>query len=211
MPEISTLAIFVVTAVVLIVTPGPAVLYVAARSIDQGRMAGIVSTLGIGTGTLVHVAAAALGISALLVSSALAFNLVKYLGAAYLIYLGMRKLMVREEIYRPESLEQTRLARVYYQGAVVNILNPKTAIFFFAFFPQFVDTAHGSVAFQIFFLGVVFTLIGIVSDGLWALLAGALGRWLKGNLKFLLAQRYFAGTVFIALGITTALSGAHKK
>ena len=211
MPEISTLAIFVVTAVVLIVTPGPAVLYVVARSIDQGRMAGIVSTLGIGTGTLVHVAAAALGISALLVSSALAFNLVKYLGAAYLIYLGMRKLMVREEIYRPESLEQTRLARVYYQGAVVNILNPKTAIFFFAFFPQFVDTAHGSVAFQIFFLGVVFTLIGIVSDGLWALLAGALGRWLKGNLKFLLPQRYFAGTVFIALGITTALSGAHKK
>lgn len=211
MPEISTFAVFVVAAVVLIVTPGPAVLYVVARSIDQGRMAGIVSTLGIGTGTLVHVAAAALGVSALLVSSALMFNLVKYLGAAYLIYLGVRKLMVREDIHRPESIEQTHLARVFYQGAVVNILNPKTALFFFAFLPQFVDTAHGRVAFQIFFLGVVFTLIGIVSDGLWAMLAGTLGRWLKGNLKFLLAQRYFAGTVFIALGITTALSGSHKK
>lgn len=211
MPEISTLAVFVAAAVVLIVTPGPAVLYVVARSIDQGRLAGIVSTLGIGVGSLCHVAAAALGVSALLVSSALAFNLVKYLGAAYLIYLGVRKLMVREEINRPEVSEPTALSRVFYQGAIVNILNPKTALFFFAFLPQFVDMTHGRMAVQIFFLGTLFTLIGIVSDGLWALLAGTLGRWLKGNLRFLLAQRYFAGTVFIVLGITTAMSGANKK
>ncbi|MCB0168586.1 MAG: LysE family translocator [Anaerolineae bacterium] len=211
MLEISTLAVFMTAAVVLIVTPGPAVLYVVARSIDQGRLAGIVSTLGIGVGSLVHVAAAALGVSALLVSSALAFNLVKYLGAAYLIYLGVRKLVVREEIIRPGVIEPAALSRVFYQGAVVNILNPKTALFFFAFLPQFVDMAHGRVAIQIFFLGTLFTLIGIVSDGLWALLAGTLGRWLKGNLRFLLAQRYFAGTVFIALGITTAMSGSNKK
>lgn len=211
MPEISTLAVFLVTAVLLIITPGPAVMYVVARSIDQGRLAGIVSTLGIGVGTLFHVAAAALGVSALLVSSALAFNLVKYLGAIYLIYLGVRKIMAREEINQPKTVKPAALSRVFYQGVVVNILNPKTALFFFAFLPQFVDMRHGSVALQIFFLGTVFVLIGIVSDGLWALLAGTLGQWLKGNLKFLLAQRYFAGTVFIALGITTAMSGSHKK
>ncbi|MCB9098412.1 MAG: LysE family translocator [Anaerolineales bacterium] len=211
MPEISTLAVFLVTAVLLIITPGPAVMYVVARSIDQGRLAGIVSTLGIGVGTLFHVAAAALGVSALLVSSALAFNLVKYLGAIYLIYLGVRKIMAREEINRPKTVKPAALSHVFYQGVVVNILNPKTALFFFAFLPQFVDMRHGSVALQIFFLGTVFVLIGIVSDGLWALLAGTLGQWLKGNLKFLLAQRYFAGTVFIALGITTAMSGSHKK
>lgn len=211
MLESSRLTLFIVAALVLLVTPGPAVLYIVARSIDQGRMAGIVSTLGIGLGTLVHVIAAALGVSALLVSSALAFNIVKYLGAIYLIYLGMRRLLTHEKLQQPSVIEHKRLSRIFYQGVVVNLLNPKTALFFFAFLPQFVDVARGSIAGQITFLGIIFIMMGILSDGLYALLAGTLGNWLKDNLHFIRAERYFAGTVFIALGVTTALSGSGEK
>ena len=192
MPDFSTLTLFIAAAVALIVTPGPAVLYVVARSIDQGRMAGIVSTLGIGVGTLVHVAAAALGVSALLVSSALAFNVVKYLGAAYLIYLGVRKFTASESVTSLEVAESHKLARVFYQGIVVNVLNPKTALFFFAFLPQFVNVSRGDIALQVFFLGTIFVIVGVVSDSVWAVLAGTMGQWLKGNLRFLTAQRYFA-------------------
>jgi threonine/homoserine/homoserine lactone efflux protein len=211
MPDFSALVFFLIAALVLLVTPGPAVLYVVARSIDQGRWAGIVSTLGIGVGTLGHVAAAALGVSALLVSSVLAFNIVKYLGAVYLIYLGLRKLLGREDSEQIETLRHKRLSRIFYQGVLVNLLNPKTALFCFAFLPQFVDVSRGSVALQIMFLGAIFVLMGICSDGLYALLAGTLGHWLRGNLHFWRGQRYFAGTVFIALGVTTALSGSGKK
>lgn len=211
MLESSRLTLFIVAALVLLVTPGPAVLYIVARSIDQGRMAGIVSTLGIGLGTLFHVIAAALGVSALLVSSALAFNIVKYLGAMYLIYLGIRRLLTREKLQQPTVIEHKRLSRIFYQGVVVNLLNPKTALFFFAFLPQFVDVARGSVARQIMFLGIIFIVMGICSDGLYALLAGTMGNWLKGNLHFIRAERYFAGTIFITLGVTTALSGSSQK
>jgi len=211
MLESSRLTLFIVAALVLLVTPGPAVLYIVARSIDQGRMAGIVSTLGIGLGTLVHVIAAALGVSALLVSSVLAFNIVKYVGAMYLIYLGVRRLLTREKLQQPTVIEYKRLSRIFYQGVVVNLLNPKTALFFFAFLPQFVDVARGSVAGQIMFLGIIFIMMGILSDGLYALLAGTMGNWLKGNLHFIRAERYFAGTIFIALGVTTALSGSSQK
>ena len=211
MPELTTLALFVIAALVLLVTPGPAVLYIVARSIDQGRSAGVISTLGVGVGTLFHVAAAALGVSALLVSSALAFNVVKYVRAAYLVYLGLRKLLVREELQQLGVIEHKKLTRVFYQGVLVNLLNPKTALFFFAFLPQFVDTSKGAVAGQILFLGVVFVVLGICSDGSYALLAGTIGHWLKGDLRFLRAQRYFAGTVYIGLGVTTALLGSDRK
>lgn len=211
MPDLSTLAVFVIAALVLLVTPGPAVLYIVARSIDQGRWAGIVSTLGIAGGSLFHVAAAALGVSALLMSSALAFNAVKYLGAAYLIYLGARRLLTPEEISPPELAEQRRLSKIFYQGIVVNLLNPKTALFFFAFLPQFVDVNRGGVVGQILFLGALFVILGVCSDGLYALLAGAMGHWLRGSLRFLKAQRYVAGSVFIFLGLTAAFSGSGKK
>jgi len=211
MLETSKLTLFLVAALILLVTPGPAVLYIVARSIDQGRLAGIVSTLGIGLGTFFHVIASALGVSALLVSSALAFNIVKYVGAIYLIYLGVRRLLTREKLQQSTVIEHKRLSRIFYQGVLVNLLNPKTALFFFAFLPQFVDVSRGSVAEQILFLGIIFIAMGICSDGLWALLAGTLGNWLKGNLPFIRAERYFAGTVFIALGVTTALSGSSQK
>src|SRR5262245_55882193 len=129
----SKLLLFVVAALVLLVTPGPAVLYIVARSVDQGRLAGIVSVLGIAAGALFHIAAAALGLSALLVSSALAFDVVKYLGAAYLIFLGLRRLFDRTELEPVEKPEPKKLSRIFSQGVVVNLLNPKTALFFFAF------------------------------------------------------------------------------
>jgi threonine/homoserine/homoserine lactone efflux protein len=205
------LALFLIAALALLITPGPAVLYIVTRSIDQGRKAGIVSVLGVGVGTLFHVAAAALGVSALLVSSALAFSVVKYLGAAYLIYLGVRKLLERAEPQRQEATGQRNLARIFSQGVLVNLLNPKTALFFFAFLPQFVDVSRGAVAAQILFLGCVLVVLGVLSDGSYALLAGTFGRWLKGNARFLRTQRYFAGGVYVALGVTTALSGSGKN
>lgn len=211
MPDGSTLSIFIAAAAILLITPGPAVLYIVARSIDQGRFAGIVSTLGINFGTLFHIAAAAFGISALLLSSALALNVVKYLGAAYLVYLGLRKILSREKVEQPIQIKRHSLSRIFYEGALVNLLNPKTALFFFAFLPQFVDPSKGSAAAQIMMLGSIFIVMAILSDSFYALLAGAIGNWLKGNMRFWAAQRFFSGGVYIALGIVTAFSGPGKN
>src|SRR5277367_5404230 len=131
-PNHTSLLIFVSTAALLLAIPGPAVLYILSRSIGQGRNAGLVSALGIGVGTLIHTAAAAVGLSALLVSSATAFSIVKYLGAAYLIYLGVQKLRRDESFDDSPDASRTTLTRVFAQGIVVNVLNPKTALFFFA-------------------------------------------------------------------------------
>jgi threonine/homoserine/homoserine lactone efflux protein len=174
-------------------------------------MAGFVSALGLGIGNLFHVAAAALGISALLVSSALAFGVVKYLGAAYLICLGLRKLLARERRLQAEVSERRRLSNIFGQGVLVNLLNPKTALFFLAFLPQFVDVSKGAVTLQILTLGLIFVVLGIFSDGLYALLAGTVGRWLKGSDRYQRAERYFAGSVYIGLGLATALSGSNKS
>src|SRR5690349_1048690 len=193
MPALSALALFVIAAGVLLIIPGPSVLYIVARSIDQGRRAGLVSALGVGVGTLCHIAAAALGLSALLLSSALAFSVVKYAGAVYLIYLGVRTLLARGEHQAMAAVEPQRLTRIFSQGVLVNLLNPKTALFFFAFLPQFVDPARGSVAGQILVLGCLLALMGICNDSMYAVLGGAMGGWLKGNGRFLRAQRYFAG------------------
>lgn len=204
--DATELLLFVVAGLILLLTPGPAVFYIIARSIDQGRPAGLVSTLGVGVGTMFHVVAAALGISALLVSSALLFNIVKLLGAGYLIYLGLRKLFLEEDKVEQNQVEPATLGRIFYQGVIVNVLNPKTALFFFAFLPQFADPARGSVALQIFLLGLLLVSMGLLTDGSYALLAGTAGNWLKNNMRVLRAQRYFAGTIYIALGMVTALS-----
>jgi threonine/homoserine/homoserine lactone efflux protein len=171
-PNPSSLLLFVSTAVVLLAIPGPAVLYVTSRSIGQGRSVGLISALGITVGTLVHVAAAAVGLSALLMSSAIAFSVVKYLGAAYLIYLGIQKLRHDESLAPSQDVARVNLGHVFGQGIIVNILNPKTALFFFAFLPQFVDASRGNVALQILFLGTLFAAMGMTSDSLWASQAG---------------------------------------
>jgi len=202
--------VFIAAALALLIMPGPAVLYIVARSIDQGSRAGLISTLGISVGALFHIGAAALGVSAILAASATAFSMMKYLGAAYLIYLGMRRLMAKDEI-QPGVTKLRSLKQVFLQGIWVNVLNPKTALFFFAFLPQFVDASRGQVAGQIVLLGAMFVALGMLSDGLYALLAGRLGHLLKGSLAFLRVQRYLTGGIYIALGLTTALSGSGKK
>jgi threonine/homoserine/homoserine lactone efflux protein len=205
------LYLFISVTLLLVFMPGPNTLYIIARSIQQGCRAGIVSSLGVQVGSLVHIAAAALGLSALLLSSALAFNAVKYAGAAYLIYLGVKTLLTKETRGPTQAVQKASLSRVFFQGVVVNLLNPKTALFFFAFLPQFIDAARGRVAVQIVSLGAILVLLGALSDTTYALAVGGVGNWLRGNLKFLRAQRYFAGSVYIGLGAATALGGAHKK
>jgi threonine/homoserine/homoserine lactone efflux protein len=210
MLEWSKLSLFVSVATILVFMPGPNTLYIIARSIQQGRLAGFVSSLGVQVGTMVHIAAAALGLSALLVSSAAAFNVVKYAGAAYLIYLGIKALLTKEKI-ESTGVRNTKLSRILYQGIVVNVLNPKTALFFFAFLPQFISVSRGRVMLQVVLLGSILIFLGTLSDSIYALASGSIGNWLRGNLKFLRVQRYFAGSVYIGLGAATALSGAHRK
>jgi len=211
MPNWSILPFFITTALILVFMPGPNTLYVVNRSIHQGRKAGIVSSLGIHVGTLVHISAAAFGMSALLLSSALAFNTVKYLGAAYLVYLGLKTLLKRKKIEAEEKAGEMSLSRTFYQGIIVHILNPKSALFFFAFLPQFIDAKRGSMIGQIFFLGAILMLLGLLSDSTYALLAGSLGNLVRGNPRFQRANRYFSGTVYIGLGTVAALTGSHKK
>jgi threonine/homoserine/homoserine lactone efflux protein len=209
-PDAATVAVFAAAALALLVVPGPAVLYIVAQSVHRGRGAGLVSMLGIQVGGLVHVAAAALGLSSLLVSSAFAFEIVKYAGAAYLVLLGIRRLLGRdrEEIVGVGS--ERELGRLFRRGIVVNVLNPKTALFFFAFLPQFVDPATPAPALQIAFLGLLFVGIAVVSDGAYALAAGTLGGWLRRSRGFARAERFVSGTVFVGLGVATAFAGSKR-
>ena len=193
LPEWSSLGLFAVAALVLLLTPGPAVLYIVTRSIDQGWRAGLVSVLGVHVGTLAHIFAAAAGLSALLAASATAFGVVKYLGAVYLIYIGVRRLRDRESRMIREGGAPTRLRRAFVDGVVVNVLNPKTGLFFLAFLPQFVTEARGHVGEQIVALGVVFVLLGAVTDSLYALTAGSAARWLRGQPRFLAGERWVTG------------------
>jgi threonine/homoserine/homoserine lactone efflux protein len=214
MPDASTLALFAVAAVTLLVIPGPAVLYIVTRSVDQGRAAGLASVCGVHVGTLVHVVAAALGLSALLVSSASAYHAVRWLGAAYLIWLGVRRLLAHDEdapaAPGPGARRQD-LRRIFAQGVVVNVLNPKTALFFLAFLPQFVDVSRGSVPFQVVVLGVAFVLLGLVSDGSYALLASTGAGWLRRRPRVARTSRLVSGGVLISLGVTTALAGSRSS
>jgi threonine/homoserine/homoserine lactone efflux protein len=215
MPDPSTLALFTVAAITLLVIPGPAVLYIVTRSVDQGRAAGLASVCGIHVGTLVHVAAAALGLSALLVSSAAAYNTVRWVGAAYLVWLGVQRLLARDEdaggaAGGPDG-PRHGLRRIFAQGVVVNVLNPKTALFFFAFLPQFVDTSRGSVPFQVVVLGVAFVVLGLLSDGAYALAASTGAGWLRRRPGVARASRLVSGGVLISLGVTTALAGSRSS
>ena len=209
--ELSQLSLFIGATLALLLVPGPAVLYIVGRSIHQGRLAGLVSVLGIATAGLVHVLAAALGLSALLLTSALAFDLVKYLGALYLLYLGVKTLLAHDTPVADGTQGPVRLRRIYAQGVVVNLLNPKIALFFFAFLPQFVNPVQSNPTWQIVILGAIFVGLALITDSTYALVAGTLAYRLRNNAQFRQGQRWFTGLVYMGLGATTALSGAGHK
>ena len=202
-PDSTSLWLFCLAALALLAIPGPAVLYIVVQSAEQGRKVGLASVGGVHVGSLVHVAAATAGLSALIVASALAFNVVKYAGAAYLAFLGIRKLLERDvEIDVPVE-RKTVLQRAFIRGAVVNVLNPKTALFFLAFLPQFVNTDRGGVWSQVLVLGLTFVALGLLSDSLYALAAGTVGSLLRRKRT---AVRYASGVVYIALGVIASLA-----
>jgi threonine/homoserine/homoserine lactone efflux protein len=204
MPSPSTLAVFSVAALALLLVPGPAVLYIVTRSLSQGRTAGVASALGVAGGNMVHVVAAALGLSALLAASATAFTAVKLVGAAYLVVLGVRKLARPRRAFDDAAAAPATLRRIFAHGVVVNIFNPKVALFFLAFLPQFIEPARGAVSLQVLVLGLVFVAIGVCSDSTYALVSGTLARRLRRRVA---VTDRAAGVVYIGLGVSAALAG----
>jgi threonine/homoserine/homoserine lactone efflux protein len=202
----NNLPVFLTASIVLLLIPGPAVLYIIARSLDQGRLGGFISVLGIEVGNFCLVIAAVLGFAALLLSSAAAFSVVKYLGAIYLGYLGVSKILAADQSRPVQSVERQELRRIFTQGVVVAFLNPKTALFFAAFLPQFVNRTNGAPAIQMLVLGSIFVLMAIVTDSLYSLAAGTLGGWAKSRSSLLSSGRYFSGLVYLGLGFYTAFS-----
>jgi threonine/homoserine/homoserine lactone efflux protein len=206
MPAPSTLALFALASLALLVVPGPSVFYIVTRSVAQGRSAGLLSMLGVHAGSVVHATAATVGLSALLASSAVAFSAVKFAGAGYLIWLGVQKLRHSPGDEVAEVVPASG-ARLFGQGVVVNVLNPKTAIFFLAFLPQFIDPHRGPVAAQIALLGCCFILLGMLSDGTYALLAGAIGGRLRRSRAARRNLDRASGLVYLGLGATAAFAG----
>ncbi|MDE3191565.1 MAG: LysE family translocator [Acidobacteriota bacterium] len=205
MPSLSTYLVFLATGMALLAIPGPAVLYIVTRSIEMGRAGGIASVAGITTGTFVHVALATAGISSLILASRPAFDAVRYAGAAYLIFLGLRRLLTRrEEAVGEERVPRTR-RRAYTQGVIVNLTNPKTIVFVFAFIPQFVDPAARHVWLQVLVLGVSFGCLGFLSDSVYALAAGTVADRLRGSRRIAGFERWFGGSVLVGLGIAAAV------
>lgn|SRR6185437_12416822 len=203
MPEKTAFLTFLFAAFMLNIAPGPDMLYVIGRSLGQGRKAGIVSALGIFVGCWVHILAAAFGIAALLRSSPVAFNVVRYAGAAYLVYLGIKMIVQRSNLAQQQP-KPASLASIFRQGVVTNVLNPKVALFFLAFLPQFVDAHRGSVVWQILLLGLIFNVGGTAVNLGVAYAGGTLGELLRRNARFARMQQWFTGLVFIGLGARLA-------
>jgi threonine/homoserine/homoserine lactone efflux protein len=210
-PDAATFGLFVAAALALLLVPGPAVFYVVACGVEGGRVAGLVSCLGVEVGILAHAAFAAVGLSAVPASSATAFAVVKWLGAAYLIWLGLKRLLGRDEEDAPAAVEPEPLSRLFAQGMIVRVLNPKVALFFLAFLPQFVDSSRGDAWMQILVLGATLAVLGLLTDGLCALLGGTASAALRrrGG-RFRRVQRYFSGGIYLALGAASAASGSGK-
>jgi threonine/homoserine/homoserine lactone efflux protein len=206
MPSASVIATFATAAVILLLIPGPAVLYIVNRSVSDGRRAGLASASGLALGNLVHALAAAAGLSAVATSAA-AFNAVKWLGAGYLIFVGVRTLLTKPSVIDAEQPEVSP-KRAFRQGIVVNVLNPKVALFFLSFLPQFIHPDQGRPAVQALVLGLVFVLIGFCTDSSYSLLASGLRDVLLRGRALPFVRRWVAGTVFIGLGVVAASASA---
>ena len=207
--EFSTIWLFVVAAATLLLIPGPAVFYIMARSMDQGKKAGLVSVLGVSLGGAVHVLAGAIGVSAILMTSATAFTIVKYLGAAYLIYLGCKTLFSATDRTTSETPKAPRkkVVKIFTESALVEIMNPKTALFFFAFFPQFISPAAGSVTVQFLLLGAIFLILALITDGLYAVLAASIRKRINVSSRL---QNRITGYMYIVLGVFSAFASPSK-
>jgi threonine/homoserine/homoserine lactone efflux protein len=213
MPDATTFAVFALACLAFLAIPGPSVFYIVTRSLVQGRRAGVTSMLGVQVGGLVHVVAAAFGVSALIASSATAFTVVKYAGAAYLVFLGLRKLLARDipDDVEIEPRTPRSTAELFGHGVVVNVLNPKTALFFLAFLPQFVDPDAGPVAPQMLVLGTLLVGLGVLSDGTYALVAAGAGNKLRSAARTRRRLEKISGGVFVALGLAAAFAGEPKQ
>ena len=199
--------VFALTGLILNLTPGNDMLFVIARSASQGTRSGIISALGIGAGCLVHVLAAMIGLSALIAQSALAFTIIKYIGAAYLLYLGIKALLVRKTLFDEKITRGgPSHGNVFWQGALTNILNPKVAFFFLAFLPQFISVGRADSSLHILFFGVWFDVVGRLVNVLVAVLFGRIGNWLSRSPHFVQWQQRISGLILIALGIKLGLS-----
>ena len=208
MPDLETFSLFLTTAFILSITPGPGILYTLARSLHGGKAEGLSSALGLFVGGLFHVVAAAIGISRLLMTSAIAFTIVKYTGAAYLIYLGLRTLLSRDTLsVNSNSIVKAQTkSSIFYQGIITEVLNPKTALFFLAFIPQFVDVANGNIFTQFFVLGLITNLLNFVADLIVLTFAGPIGQRWQGNYRFKQGQRITSGFTLIGLGAYVAVT-----
>lgn len=207
MPDLTTLVPFVIASAVLVAIPGPAVLYIVSTGIGKGRRLAVASALGIETGGLVHVLAAGVGLSAILAQSAVAYSVIKYLGAAYLIYLGIKTLRSSEDGVGIEvAPNDISWGQAYRRGVLVNAFNPKVALFFLAFLPQFVAPARGGVAAQIVVLGLIFIAIATVIDMTYALASGSIGRLLRRSPRMATGRRLVSGVTYIALGASAAVT-----
>jgi threonine/homoserine/homoserine lactone efflux protein len=203
--EFSELLLFASAGLLLNITPGPDMIYCATRSMGQGKAAGVVSALGIGGGGLIHTMMAALGLSAVIMYSSTAFQIIKLAGAAYLIYLGIRLILAGRNADAVKKLPEAGLFHIFRQGVVTNVLNPKVALFFLSFLPQFVHPERGSVALQIVVLGMIFNFTGTTVNVLVGLLFGYFGGWLENRPIFWKAQRWATGSILVALGASLAL------
>jgi threonine/homoserine/homoserine lactone efflux protein len=211
MPTLSALELFAAAAFALIVVPGPSVLYIVSQSVNHGRVGGLAAVLGVEVGAFVHVAGAALGVSAIIASSATAFSLLKLAGGAYLVVLGIRRLLERDANAEPGSVRTRPLGSIFRQGMIVNALNPKTALFFLAFLPQFVDPERGNVALQAAVLGLVWVAIATASDAAWALGSGSLVGLLRASTRARRAKRFASGGVLIGLGVLATLAHPARR
>ncbi|TAM75462.1 LysE family translocator [bacterium] len=205
MPSPASFALFLAAAVPLILAPGPDTLYVLSRAVGQGRRYGVLSAFGVGTGLWVHITAAAVGLSALLRASALAFTVVRYAGAAYLVYLGIQALRSRDALHAQGARSAAPPLRIFAQAMATNVLNPKVALFFLAFLPQFVDPARGSVPLQIVQFGATYDVFGIAWLLAVAAASGTLGTLMLRKPRVARAQRWVTGGVMLALGLRLAV------
>jgi len=208
MPDLETFLLFAVASLVLVIVPGPAVVYILTRSISQGRTAGLVSAVGVNLGSAVHVLAAVAGLSLILAQSAFAFGVIKWAGVAYLAWIGIRTLRSPDMDFAQPQEEVVELKRVFAQGVLVNVLNPKVAVFFLAFLPQFVDPHAVNPTLQTFVLGMTLVTIGLISDSVYALVGGSLGTAFRRRSGAARTARLASGWTYLALAGVAAATGS---